>query len=231
MRKIVYITLLSSLFFSCGGGGNEPISEPQNTAPTTPSLVAPTNSKLCINNSVTFEWTASTDAENNPIVYQIQIASDILFGQIVKTLEGTTTIQTVDLEKGKAYYWRVKATDSKNAASKYSSTYSFYTEGVALSNHVPFSPQLVRPVLNSTTTATTATLEWTASDVDITDVLSYDVYFGIDNPPTSKVGSATASTSYNATSLLPTKIYYWKVVVKDNKGGETIGQIWSFRTN
>ncbi len=231
MRKIVYITLLSSLFFSCGGGGNEPISEPQNTAPTIPSLVAPTNSKLCINNSVTFEWAASTDAEKNPIVYQIQIASDNLFGQIVKTLEGTSTIQTVDLEKGKAYYWRVKATDSKNAASKYSSTYSFYTEGVALSNHVPFSPQLVRPVLNSTLTATSATLEWTSSDVDATDVLSYDVYLGVDNPPASKVGSAISTTSFSVTSLLPTKNYYWKVVVKDNKGGETSGQVWNFKTN
>jgi hypothetical protein len=231
MKKIIYITFISSLFFSCGGGGNEPIGEPQNTAPTIPSLVAPNNSKLCINNSVTFEWAASTDAEKNPIVYQIQIAADNLFTQIVKTLDGTALSQTVDLEKGKAYYWRVKATDSKNASSNYSSTYSFYTEGVALSNHVPFSPQLVRPGLNSTITSTTATLEWTASDADATDVLSYDVYCGIDNPPTSKVGSAISSTSFNVTSLLPTKNYYWKVVVKDNKGGETIGQVWNFKTN
>lgn len=222
---------MSSLFFSCGGGGNEPISEPQNTAPTIPSLVAPTNSKLCINNSVTFEWAASTDTEKNPIIYQIQVASDNLFTQIVKTIEGTALSQTIDLEKGKAYYWRVKATDSKNAASKYSTIYSFYTEGVALSNHVPFSPQLVRPVLNSTITSMTATLEWTASDADATDVLSYDVYNGIDNPPTSKVGSAISATSLNLTSLLPTKNYYWKVVVKDNKGGETSGQVWNFKTN
>ena len=231
MRKNLYITLISSLFFSCGGSKDEPIAEPQNTAPTIPLLVAPNNSKLCINNLVTFEWAASTDAEKNPIVYQIQIASDNLFTQNVKTLEGIGISQTVDLEKGKAYYWRVKATDSKNASSKYSTIYSFYTEGVALSNHIPFSPQLVKPVLNSTLTATSATLEWASSDVDATDVLSYDVYLGLDNPPTSKVGSAISTTSYNATSLLPTKKYFWKVVVKDNKGGETSGQIWEFKTN
>lgn len=231
MRKIRYITLMSSLFISCGGGGNEPIAEPQNTAPSIPSLVAPTNSKLCINNSVTFEWAASTDTEKNPIIYQIQVASDNLFNQIVKTSEGSALSQTFDLEKGKAYYWRVKATDSKNAGSKYSATYSFYTEGVALSNYVPFSPQLVRPVLNSTITSTTATLEWTASDADATDVLSYDVYCGIDNPPTLKVGNSISTKSLNVTSLIPTKNYYWKVVVKDNKGGETSGQIWEFKTN
>lgn len=232
MKKIVYITLISGLFFSCGGGnGNEPIIEPQNTAPTIPSLVAPTNSKLCINNSVIFEWASSTDAEKNPIVYQLQVASDNLFNQIVKTLEGTATSQTVDLEKGKAYYWRVKATDSKNAASSYSATYSFYTEGVAQSNHVPFLPQLVRPVLNSTATGTTSDLEWTASDADIADILSYDVYCGIDNPPTIKVASAISATSFSITSLQSTKNYYWKVVVNDNKGGETTGQVWSFKTN
>lgn len=231
MKKILSITLISSLLFSCGGGGNEPVSELQNTAPTTPSLVAPTNSKLCINNSVAFEWAASTDAEKNPIVYQIQVASDNLFNQIVKTSEGSALSQTFDLDKGKAYYWRVKATDSKNASSSYSTTYNFYTEGVALSNHIPFAPQLVRPVLNSMVAAISATLEWTASDVDATDVLSYDVYCDVDNPPTSKVATAISTTSYNVTSLLPTKIYYWKVVVKDNKGGETSGQVWNFKTN
>jgi hypothetical protein len=236
MRKIIYLASLALLFISCGGGGSDgptPTPEPANTAPTVPSLVAPTNSLLCINNVVAFEWSASTDIENNnPIKYQVQIATDNQFTQIVSTTDGVTSIsQTVPLDKGKAYYWRVKATDNKNAASNYSTTYSFYTEGVALSNHIPFAPQLVRPVLNSTITSTSATLEWTASDVDVTDVLSYDVYLGVDNPPTSKVGSAIATTSYNATSLLPTKIYYWKVVVKDNKGGETSGQIWSFRTN
>jgi hypothetical protein len=231
MRKILYITLISSLFFSCGGSKDEPIAEPQNTAPTIPLLLAPSNSKLCINNSVTFEWAASTDAEKNPIVYQLQIASDNVFNQIVKTVEGTTISQTVDLEKGKAYYWRVKATDSKNASSNYSNIYSLYTEGLAQSNHVPFLPQLVRPALNSTISSATATLEWTASDPDVSDILSFDVYCGTDNPPTVKVGNSITTKSLNVTSLIPAKNYYWKVVVKDNKGGETIGQIWNFKTN
>lgn len=231
MRKILYITLISCLFFSCGGSKDEPIAEPQNTAPTIPLLIAPSNSKLCINNSVDFEWSTSTDAEKNPIIYQLQIATDNIFNQIVKTIEGTAINQTVDLEKGKAYYWRVKATDSKNASSKYSTTYSFYTEGLAQSNIVPFLPQFVRPILNSTITSGTATLEWTASDPNVSDILSYDVYCGTDNPPTLKVGSAILTTSHSVTSLLPVKNYYWKIVVKDNKGGETTGQIWEFKTN
>jgi hypothetical protein len=66
--------------------------------------------------------------------------------------------------------------------------------------------------------------------VDATDALSFDVYLGTDANPTTKIVENKTSTSVDAT-LLASKIYYWKVVVRDNKGGETMGQIWSFKTN
>jgi hypothetical protein len=180
---------------------------------------------------VTFEWSAATDAENNPIVYQLQIATDNQFAQIVSSSDVASRTQAVTLDKGKAYYWRVKATDSKNASSAYSGTYSFYTEGVAIANHLPFLPELIQPEINTTVTGTAALLKWFASDVDVADVLTYDVYLGTANPPTGKVGENKTTTSFEASSLQPATIYYWRIVVKDNKGGETRGQVWSFRTN
>lgn len=230
MRKIIYPGVISLLLLSCGGG-DDSAKTVKNTAPTVPTLVAPTNNKLCINNTVSLEWNTSTDAENNPITYQLQIATDNQFTQIVKTSESSLPTQTATLSKGVAYYWRVKATDSKNASSNYSATYSFYTEGVAVSNHLPFMPQLTLPELNATISGTTASLSWTASDVDANDVLTYDVYLGTVNTPTAKVGTALTAASFNTGALLPATNYYWKVVVKDNKGGETIGQVWSFKTN
>ena len=104
MRKIISFVYLSLLLISCGGGGSDeptPTPEPQNTAPTVPSLVSPTNSKLCVNNALVLEWNASTDAENNPVVYQIQIATDNLFTQIIRTNEGTASTFSIVLEKGK----------------------------------------------------------------------------------------------------------------------------------
>ena len=219
---------------SCGGGGSDeptPIPEPQNTAPSVPLLVSPTNSKLCVSNALVLEWNASTDAENNPVVYQIQVATDNLFTQIVQTNEGTTRTFSITLEKGKAYYWRVKATDSKNAASAYSATFNFYTEGVAVVNYAPFLPSLLQPDINTTISGATATLKWFASDVDASDVLTYDVFLGTTNPPTVKVVDNKAETTFNAASLQATTLYYWRIVVKDNKGGETRGQVWNFKTN
>ncbi len=233
MRNLLYIAALSVSLWSCGGGGGEtPTPTPENTAPTIPTLALPVNNSLCIDNVVNFQWNASTDTEGGIITYEIQIAKDNLFSQIVNTLTSTTNGKSITLEKGIAYYWRVKATDNKSAASNYSATFSLYTEGFGIVNHLPFSPVLVSPTLNEVVHGApkTTALTWTASDVDTTDSLTYDVYFGTANPPTAKVATSQTDKTYNAT-LAASTTYYWKVVVNDGKGGQTVGQVWSFTTD
>ncbi|MHB1196920.1 MAG: hypothetical protein ACYC0A_08785 [Lutibacter sp.] len=231
MRHLLYIVLLSASLGSCGGGGGDtPTPTPVNTTPTVPTLASPVNNSLCIDNVVNFQWNASTDAEGGVITYEIQVAKNNLFTPIAHTQTSTTTNKSITLEKGVAYYWRVKATDNKSAASNYSATFSLYTEGVGITNHLPFSPVLVSPALNSVQTTATVNLQWTASDVDTSDTLTYDVYFGTVNPPTV-VTSANQSASTLTKTVAASTTYYWKVTVKDGKGGQTIGQVWSFTTD
>lgn len=231
MKKYLCIASISFLLFSCSGGDSPaPTPVVKNTAPTVPELLAPSNNKLCLDNSVNFQWNVSVDAENDAITYQIQVARDNQFLQIVKTIDGSTVTQNILLDKGLAYYWRVKATDSKSLSSVFSPTNSFYTAGVAVTNYLPFSPVLVQPTLNTVLNATTATLKWSASDVDVNDKLVYDVYFGTANPPTALLSANIATNTFNVTLVSSTE-YFWKIVVKDGKGGETIGQIWKFKTN
>jgi hypothetical protein len=73
-------------------------------------------------------------------------------------------------------------------------------------------------------------LEWNESDVDDNDTLIFDVYFGIPNPPTAKIGDNQTVKTLDV-NVDASKSYYWKVVVKDNNEGETIGQIWNFKTD
>jgi hypothetical protein len=228
MRNLLYITALSISLWSCGGGGDEPTHV--NTAPTTPTLTSPVNNSLCIDNVVNFQWNASADSPSDAITYQIQVAKDNLFSQMAHTLTSTTNSQSITLEKGIAYYWRVKATDNESASSNYSATFSLYTNGVGITNHLPFSPVLVSPALNSTQTGINVTLQWTASDVDTNDTLTYDVYFGIANPPTITTSVNQSASTLNQT-LSSSTTYYWKVTVKDGKGGQTVGQVWSFTTD
>lgn len=233
MKNFIYLSIIGLLFTACGsGGGDDPEPAPPvvNTAPSIPVLTLPADNKLCLDNTVAFQWNASTDAQKDAIIYQVQIAKDNAFTQIVSTLDNSSLSTSAALEKNTAYYWRVKATDSKGLSSAYTSTFKFYTAGTAVVNHLPFAPELIHPIVNSALSTTTASLKWSASDVDTADVLTYDVYFGTANPPTAKVAENASIAAVDVT-LEAAKQYFWKVVVKDNKGGETIGQVWKFKTN
>jgi predicted secreted protein len=230
MKKFFYFTVIILLLVSCGKSSDDSAVVESNTAPTVPVLISPTNAKLCVSNAVTFQWNPSTDANKDVISYQIQVATDNQFTQIVKTQEATRIDQIFTLEKNKGYYWRIKATDSKNLSSEYSIVNSFYTEGDAKANHLPFAPGLVLPASNSILNSGLVNLSWTALDADTNDTLLYDIYLGTTNPPTSKIAENKATTTLTITANAATN-YYWRVVVKDNKGGETIGQVWNFRTN
>jgi len=233
MRKLLYIAVLSISLWSCGGGGgDEPTPPPVvNTAPTVPTLTAPANNSLCTDNVLNFQWNASTDSQSDAITYQIEVSKNTQFSPLAHNISSTTTSKSITLEKGISYYWRVKATDSKSAASNYSATFNLYTEGVGITNHLPFSPVLVSPALNSVQSAATINLQWTASDVDTSDTLTYDVYFGTDKDNLSIVSPTNQSANSLSRTVAASTKYYWKVTVKDNNGGQTVGQVWSFTTD
>ena len=234
MKKHIILYILSiGLFISCGGssgGTDTPDPDPTpNTNPSIPVAVYPDNNDLCINNSIAFNWNAATDAENDALKYSIQIATDNGFVNIAHEFSNITqTTKTVSLEKGTAYYWHVKATDSNNGDSSYSSTHQFYTEGEPESNNAPFVPVLIAPTQHEVVSADTVDLQWSCSDVD-NDALTYTVYFGDTNPPVA-VEQNYSSESYTV-SLSSSHSYYWKVDVKDSKGAITKGQIWQFKTD
>ncbi|UMB54540.1 SusE domain-containing protein [Lutibacter sp. A64] len=231
MKKYIYTLVLTTLLWSCGGSGgsDSPEPEPVNNAPNIPTLKYPTNNLLCIDNTIDFEWNTATDPDGDVVSYQIQIAKDNQFTDIVQSISNTSTTRTISLDKGVAYYWRVSAKDTKNLSSSYSSVNSFYTEGEGVSNYLPFSPEIIAPTLNATVTESSAILEWNASDVD-NDPLSFDVYFGTSKTPSTIVSENQTAKTFSV-DVSNSKTYYWKVVVKDDKGGETIGQIWNFKTD
>ncbi len=229
IKKNAFIFLIFILSFSCGGGGDDAPTPEENKAPEkVTTLTYPTNNLLCIENTLDFQWGASIDSNGDEVSYTIEIATKNDFSD-AEIHAATSTTKTITLEKGKAFYWRIQAKDSKGLTSEYSEVSQFYTEGEGEVNHLPFIPELIGPENDSSTSNASIDLKWNASDVD-DDTLTYDVYFDTVNPPVAKVGDNQSEKLRNV-SLSAATTYYWRVIVKDGNGGESVGQVWSFETD
>lgn len=233
MKKILYkLVLVIFLGTSCSSGGGDDFgvgSDTSNSKPTAPILVFPSQNQLCTTNVLNFEWQASTNPDGSSLIYILEISKDNQFNNKVVDEVLTSLSKIITLEKGFAYYWRVKARSTRNIESDYSSTAQFYTEEVPNSNHLPFAPALQSPFLGQylETVTTTVDLEWTASDVD-GDPVTFDVYFGKDKDALSLVSEDSSANTFEVNLDTIDATYYWKILVKDDKGASVIGPIWYF---
>ncbi|MGC9384090.1 MAG: fibronectin type III domain-containing protein [Kosmotogaceae bacterium] len=98
-----------------------------------------------------------------------------------------------------------------------------------LTNEPPNTPGSPNPINDATWVNLAITLTWNCTDPN-GDPLTYDVYFGTNPNPTNKIGNGQSSASKFKSGLEYYTDYYWKVVAKDGKGGETSSPVWHFRT-
>jgi hypothetical protein len=71
-------------------------------------------------------------------------------------------------------------------------------------------------------------LTWFCEDPD-GDNITYDIYFGITNPP-PQIVSNQSETTFDPGILEFCTVYYWHIVAWDENGSSTKGPIWSFKT-
>lgn len=103
--------------------------------------------------------------------------------------------------------------------------WSFYNEGVGIQNYAPFPAEVITPILGSIIFGTRTNLSWRGSDIAF-----YDIYLGALNP-SRQLKQNTTNTNIDSGTLLADTVYYWKVVTKDNNGGNSISPIFEFKTS
>ncbi len=96
-------------------------------------------------------------------------------------------------------------------------------------NFPPYIPSEPYPENNSISVDVIINLSWTGGDPD-GDNVTYDIYFGVLNPPPKVIGNQTANT-YNPGALDFGITYYWQIVSWDDYFPCSSGPIWSFTTN
>ena len=221
-KNILFLIFFSLLVMQCS-------KKYENQAPSVVTLIFPSENLLCIDNTVDFNWSDAIDPESNEIEYKITVATDRGLTNIVESRTVIASQITFNLEKATAYYWKVDALDIDNNLGTSSETYAFYTQGTVTENYAPFSPKVITPENNTIVNAGTIFLRWIAEDINTTDVLTYELYFG-ENDNLMLIENDLNSQNYEITAETG-KTYSWQVNVKDQNGAKSIGQVWTFSVN
>tara|TARA_B100000989_G_C19474560_1_gene442283 strand:+ start:374 stop:1072 length:699 start_codon:yes stop_codon:yes gene_type:complete len=228
MKKIKYVFLIfiSLIMISCGGkddsgGGNVDPPDPVNP-PTVSTLIAPVNNTECLDGeNVEFRWNSSQYTDT----YTINVKN--LLTQSVISQNTTSTNITIQLEQGQPYSWYIVSSSNSSSDTAESEKWKFYLKGEQTSNYAPFPADLIKPKAEETLTPGSIVFEWSGSDVDTGDTLTYDLYLGATNPPTTKIQSNISSTQVTQ-SITDVGIYYWKVITKDNSGSNSDSGVSKF---
>lgn len=124
--------------------------------PTAPSLVAPTNLSTVTSYKPLLDWNNAVNADH----YQLQIATDLSFTQIVLNNLNSPTTQftpSTALNGNTTYFWRVRTINGAGQASAWSTVWRFSTVLLTMTPTVtptPTQTPTVTPTVAYTATAT-----------------------------------------------------------------------------
>ncbi len=212
---VLIVSLLT--FVSCQkDSSTEPAKDTEK--PTVAILYPPANSELKPDTI----YTIIADAADNTKVASVEFLID---GKSV----GTDNAQPYEYRwntQGQAGDHTIMAKASDDAGNIGQS--QVVTVRVKI-NNPPALPTNPSPANNAPGVTTYPILSWTCSDPEA-DAITYDVYFGPSDPPTTQVATGQSVATLSRTGLAGNTKYYWRVNAKDSKGATTIGTVWSFTT-
>ena len=187
-----------------------PISEAEAivdiTAPSVPSGLA-LDSKT--DTTITFSWTASTDAGTGVYGYEIYVDA-----VLVDTIGVTTMYEVTGLTASTSYDLTVKAFDGNSNTSAASTALTTSTN--ALTDTI--KPTTPTSLGTDTISKTTIDISWTAS-TDNVAVTGYEVE--VDNGGGYVLDGTTAGTTYSITGLTTGTLYSIRVRAYDAAGNKS----------
>ncbi|MCK5341932.1 MAG: hypothetical protein KAR20_00930, partial [Candidatus Heimdallarchaeota archaeon] len=122
------------------------------------------------------------------------------------------------------YYWKIRARDSYGLETD-GPTWYFITKP----NLPPYPPHSPIPENDSTNVYIDASLSWTGGDPE-GDNVTYDLYFGSENPP-PLLENNLSETTYEPAEMNTITDYYWRVVAWDVNDHRSSSPIWTFKTS
>ena len=190
------------------------------SAPTAFDLVSPANGATGQSQEGTLRWNESDNADS----YDVYLDTNNPPTTKVSADQSDTSYSYIGLSQSTTYYWKVVAKNDLESVPC-NNIFSFTT----VTPGAPGAFALYYPPNGAQCQPVTGTLTWGQS----LNATGYDVYLGTSNPPTNKVSSNQAATSYGygtGTPLSQNTTYYWKVTALSPGGSADCNTIFSFKT-
>jgi hypothetical protein len=227
MKKIVFLFSLVLCVLGCKDTTDDGIIIPDGQdMPIGVQLIFPFEDSLCnegINltpseSTVFFEWAPNDNAET----YILNI-ENLTSGEISQH-ETVDFILPVTINRADPFRWFV--TYNFQNETRESAAWNFYNAGPGLVTYAPFPADILSPSMAQVLpTTNSVTLQWSGSDVD-NDIVSFDVYFGVNNP--LNISASDITINQITQSVSAGTIYYWNVITKDSEGNTSESGIHQF---
>ena len=188
----------------------------------TPTIVSPAHQADEVPVDTALEWDHAFMAD----AYDVQIATDAGFSNVIYSAEGTTDLSITDavLDNSTIYYWRVRATTEDDSAP-WTFTHSFTTLMTLPDQEI----ELLFPDNGVTTSEESVDLGWS----EVEGAFNYHVMVAANpefNTPLANENDLTdANFSFNVPTQLGPRTYYWRVRALNPAGAGDWSEVYSFR--
>lgn len=207
----------------------------ENTPPSAPTVISPAANATNVSRQLTLQWKASVDPDGDPVTYKLYFGTNTanVNAQPLVADNLTSNSYTIPytLADQQTYYWQVEAVDGYDG-TVVSSDGTFTSIAFTVENYINDAPTVPSPSLpqnSAVNTGNMVRLLWNISTDRDGDAVTYDVYADQNADPVTKVASGLTVNYYDDHFDGANK-YYWKVIAKDGKGGETTSAVFSFST-
>lgn len=112
------------------GGWSPELLTVENHFPSSPNLAGPADRAVVDIATPTLQWGASTDVDNDAITYQVQVATDDAFANVIASGNNVANAQWAPadaLGNNAIYHWRVRAVDSEGGEGQWTAGRQFST--------------------------------------------------------------------------------------------------------
>jgi hypothetical protein len=198
--------------------------ERPNYPPSPATNPAPPHGATGVALEVVLGWSPGVDPDGDPLSY------DVFIGLTNPPPYAGNSSQPSfdppgDLLPDSHYYWRVNTRD-EHSAPVAGPVWEFTTGS---GNHPPSSPFDPAPASGATGVPITTTLAWAGGGDPDGDPVVFDVYLGTAEP-LPLVATQSSALYDPPADLAYETLYRWRVVARDDQGGETASPTWTFTT-